>query len=914
MLFIDNSMKNKIGRSKSYLFPLLTIFLALLVFLILDYSFTGNVISENDDITIASGPDSLTYFSAKGVSSDQINLVWYLPDNYNGTIINYSIYRNGIFLVNQSPDPYLPQYPSTGQTLYQDRGLSASTSYTYYIISHDSSGFPSSPSFNVTAQTLSGNAELIPSHRLTNWTKGYTVGVIGGIDSVNSVRTTIVDVTAAPYNVDNTGNQDAGTQINLAISEANPNTIIYLPAGIYRLDNGIRIYTSNITLRGAGTDKTFLVGTPTISLAGDSWTWWNGDPKIPVLSGAEKGSTQIRVSNVTGYYVGNMVQLTTINDLSLPVITPGGGDYLRKQNVIITNISQNNITFFPPIIAEFNSTETLLSTPVGGWPYRLVSFSGIEDLSLNATDTGVQNGITFSAAYSSWLKNVNVISVMNRGLFMYDSLNPEIRHSSFTIDGTGPNHAAMLVGSVTGALIEDNLMGDALSPTGLEVDGSTVGSVISYNYIAWANTNHGAHNSYNLYEGNIVDEFKSDGYYGGESESTFFRNNIEGFIALKRFSRNFNAVGNVIGYAYSFGQPNIGNGGSEGIALPSQGIYWKDWNITVGPRARGTYFKTSNENGTFTFYSHDDALRFYGYMQSYCYGNPDPTLLGCDVPKAFDWGEGKNASKAKGTVAHALNLSEDKMYLIDVYPNSNPYIPNTTVGGIWPRSEGFQELDLDVGLTTIRKENYVAYFYNTTPLDERTNSSIPYSLYLGNIKPEWFGYLHWPPFDPSISNYSLSAIPAGFRALYGVDPPEGSQNASCSQSKNECSSGYLEDLPDSSSDYIWNCIGFFGGLNDSCSLAITSSPSTGGGGGGGRSSNDNKNNNAQNNSNTNLSNTINYENPSSVDETNTPKEAGEDYKMAIIVLTLAISLTIIILAIKLFLVLKNKNQFPSTTN
>jgi hypothetical protein len=46
--------------------------------------------------------------------------------------------------------------------------------------------------------------------------------------------------------------------------------------------------------------------------------------------------------------------------------------------------------------------------------------------------------------------------------------------------------------------------------------------------------------------------------------------------------------------------------------------------------------------------------------------------------------------------------------------------------------------------------------------------------YLYSNAPSWFGSLTWPPIDPSrTSNAALSAtnIPAGYRAVFGVDPP-----------------------------------------------------------------------------------------------------------------------------------------------
>src|SRR5207247_2677966 len=93
----------------------------------------------------------------------------------------------------------------------------------------------------------------------------------------------------------------------------------------------------------------------------------------------------------------------------------------------------------------------------------------------------------------------------------------------------------------TGCLVEDNIMYQSFSE--IEINSGSIGNVFAYNFMKdgnFADSNHNSHNSYNLYEGNIIDNFESDGYYGSESEATLFRNYILGYVALKRFSRNFN--------------------------------------------------------------------------------------------------------------------------------------------------------------------------------------------------------------------------------------------------------------------------------------------------------------------------------------------------------------------------------------
>lgn len=52
-------------------------------------------------------------------------------------------------------------------------------------------------------------------------------------------------------------------------------------------------------------------------------------------------------------------------------------------------------------------------------------------------------------------------------------------------------------------------------------------------------------------------------------------------------------------------------------------------------------------------------------------------------------------------------------------------------------------------------------------------------------------------------------------------------NGVCGVSNNSCSSGSLNDIPDSTTNYLWNCNGSGGGINVSCSMPLPSNASCG---------------------------------------------------------------------------------------
>ena len=79
--------------------------------------------------------------------------------------------------------------------------------------------------------------------------------------------------------------------------------------------------------------------------------------------------------------------------------------------------------------------------------------------------------------------------------------------------------------------------------------------------------------------------------------------------------------------------------------------------------------------------------------------------------------------------------------------------------------------------TAIRAYNWTSATStnNGITADGYSASAVPNSLYLSS-KPSYFGNLTWPPIDPANPTYSMSRtnIPAGYRFVFGVDPPTNS--------------------------------------------------------------------------------------------------------------------------------------------
>jgi len=549
-------------------------------------------------------------------------------------------------------------------------------------------------------------AEIIPADRRVDWTPGVTVGVPGGIPTD---RTHLIDVTQAPYNADKTGATDARGAIQAAINAASKGDVVYLPAGTYRVDGQINIGSarSHITIRGAGDATVIDSHSPSVVFSvgsGSSWKW--DHPLVPITDGMAKGSTTLTVSDTSAFKVGQIIHITELNDPTLPVVHVKGFQRMRKQKTAVVSKTATTVTIFPPLYWTLKSS---LSPQIAVAADQLNGL-GIEDLKINGKNGKAHTLIGLSQCYGCWIKNVHTALAANYHIGLSDSLHCEVRHCYIDeLNHAGPNGAGLLMGASSACLVEDNIVFKCFPH--LEINAGCSGNVFAYNFAennftfgimgCAIDCNHGAHNSFDLYEGNIASVFQSDGYHGSASHITAFRNWFHGTcdtsepktdqfgrcVALNRFSRHFSIVGNILGrtgytylydnadngtgyadrYIYNLGLPNMGNGGFKGYAPP-----WKD--------------------------------------------------------------------------------------------SLSPTAPNG------PGPSGYQELDRDVAATTIRKGNWNAKDGAVPPSESLGADTLPKSLFRAT-KPEWFGKLPWPPFDPANPNQSYEAIPAGCRYRRGTDPP-----------------------------------------------------------------------------------------------------------------------------------------------
>lgn len=616
----------------------------------------------------------------------------------------------------------------------------------------------------------------------TTYEHGVYQGIIGGIPTRTTTRN-VLDYGA----VEGIGGSVATNNAAFTAARAacGQNEKVYFPAGIWNINSvGFSYTLSNRTICGAGMLDT------TLRIFGGDGVTFGVDPVFPsgysvtatVTAGFTKGTSTFTVSppttpangNSANFTVGRLILIYIPNEAVTPIVSTQGDPNMRKRyaRVVAWNSGTRALTFFPPLdhdIVEPSGMavrESQLATH---------SRCGIEDLTIDGSGGNImQNGVKAQMCDQIWVKRVKIVNFTNRGIHFTPALMPEVREC--WIDGPpelATNRSGILLDGCTHPLIEHNIS-EKTFPN-IEVNFGTVGGIIAYNYFPqYTNTNHGAHNSLNLYEGNVTSYFIEDGYFGGASRQIYYRNwSPSGTLAsLKRMSRRPILIGNIAGtpgvtagepqHIARWGDPNIGNINSNGRTVsPSTGSWWLDWDISIpGPRrwAGVVTTKVSNSNATITL-STGLGASFLEHL--------------LDQGGGLTYGRASLQNAAGSTTGNFVGFSgvSGDVATINVNSGSVPDVGQSVA--FLPSASGFQEKDLDVAATALRKANFYVYS-NSIGADEALGAgeTLADSLYLVT-KPAIFGGLTYPPFDPyAVGGPTVERIPAGFFYANGVWPTD----------------------------------------------------------------------------------------------------------------------------------------------
>ncbi len=514
--------------------------------------------------------------------------------------------------------------------------------------------------FGISGSMFAQNANgIIAPSRMIDWS---SAGVEGGIPNRTTVCATLSPGASA-------------SQINNAISSCPSGQVVSLAAGTYNLSGMIEFYQkSGVTLRGAGSNETFLVFTGRGSCNGFAAEICIHGSPISISSpnnlanwtgGYSQGTTQITLDNTTNLRVGDLIALDQTNDASDTgsvlfcdasgsCSSEGPGGIYRSgreesQMVTATAINGNVVTISPGLyMANWTSSKS----PQAYWPTAMSTMDGIEALSIDSSSdtgsTGIQYGagIMINAATNSWVKNVRSINAGRAHVWLYLTNHCSVVDSYFygTQNGTTSEYA-IEDDRDSDSLVMNNIFQHIVSP--LIIDPAS-GTVIAYNYTIddwyyaasgmWPGIMLHGGGTLDLFEGNEGSGFQADAIHGTHNLMTLFRNRFLGWetgkttntipVQVEAYSRFFNVIGNVLGEpGYHTQYEDLAPSGTNG----AKSIYVLGWstggggtagNLADDPRVASTLMRWGNYD-TVTNTTHWDSSEVPSALSQYA--NPVPS-------------------------------------------------------------------------------------------------------------------------------------------------------------------------------------------------------------------------------------------------------------------------------------------------
>jgi len=422
------------------------------------------------------------------------------------------------------------------------------------------------------AQPWSG---IIDPSRAIDWSN---VGIPGGIPT----NRTQCGSTIAAY----TGTADA---INNALATCSSNQYVLLGSGTFSLSSGITFgHRSNLTLRGAGADQTFIVFTGSGACGGLSadacadssdlnWCCAGSSPSNTAnwtATSYAKGQTQITMDNVSNLSVGAPLILDQCDDgLSGPACTgtpvdtgniwicgdssssnpaykcsddlggTGGASGSQRtgrnqmQIVTVTAIAGNLVTFSPGL---YMPNWAAAKNPGAWWATSPVYRDGIENLSMDHSLSNAQAGTIFFNCLACWVSGIRDVNSDRSHVWLLASPRGVVRASYFYGAKNAQSQSYGIEAySSSDSLFENNIFQHVTSPQ--VVNGACSGCVISYNYsiddfetvsptlLYNSLTLNAAGTDNILAEGNVGASYRADLYHGTHNLNTVFRNEFNGW-------------------------------------------------------------------------------------------------------------------------------------------------------------------------------------------------------------------------------------------------------------------------------------------------------------------------------------------------------------------------------------------------
>jgi hypothetical protein len=511
-----------------------------------------------------------------------------------------------------------------------------------------------------------GQSDIIPVARTANWS---LAGVPGGITTRNTIFVNLLTTTNTLYHCAGDDSTDDSGKILQALTDCPNGQVVYAPTATYRMASSVGISLPHQwTLRGDGEEKTiFHVHT------GDIGGFRVGGADIEeiesILSGATLGSSNITVGLNQDFNVDDIGMINQLDDgvFVISVGSQNGGNTnvdnpnarIMSQAVRVTAVSGTSITFWPPLIASFTRTPQIQKVFFNE-KAKLVGFEGF---TITNDSGGMGQFIYFQSSQQSWVDHVETQRTVSDPIFFYASVQCQmthcdirnVRNDQFYTDNS------VIAQKSSFLLLENNVLDHLNAP--YQINSSTCGSVISYNYIGnemngdysspAISANHIGFPMFNLYEGNVGQKWQSDFYFGSCALNTLFRNWWSGnedtnVITAQRAcvspdSHSFsnNIVANVLGKSgITWGNylPTNANFGSNTIyrmGYPFIGSSSYDTNVFLDqydPNVISTAIMHDNYNYLSNVVVYDAGISDHMPQNSYYYGSKPSWFGNCPWP------------------------------------------------------------------------------------------------------------------------------------------------------------------------------------------------------------------------------------------------------------------------------------------
>jgi hypothetical protein len=316
---------------------------------------------------------------------------------------------------------------------------------------------------------------------------------------------------------------------------------VCIPTGTYLLTSPLNINKS-LVLRGEGAEKTRLIfdldgsTASSITVRGKEGT----GPWINMVGGYTKGSTTLSLNAAapTAFQSGSFAVVRQANDPGLMYTDPRWKqDYAEHavgQVVKVVSRSGNALTIEEPLRMGYNPS---LSPQIR--ELQVVQYAGIEGLHLRRRDRGDAHMIEFGWVAYCWVRQVESEYAYRTHVYIEGGYGCEVRdnyiHHGHDYGGGGHGYGVDLIRYTTKVLVENNIFVHLRHSMMAHV-GAT-GNVFGYNYSREPYTDtgplpdislHGHYPSFNLFEGNIVQEIGISDYWGPVGpENIYFRNRVE---------------------------------------------------------------------------------------------------------------------------------------------------------------------------------------------------------------------------------------------------------------------------------------------------------------------------------------------------------------------------------------------------